>query len=258
MMKKSVSIANFLVPLTFVALMLVVWEWLVTWRTVPEYILPGPLKISRTLIDTSLLMMDHARATMIESLGGFALAIVLALVIAFIMNEVPLIRQALYPLIITSQTVPIVSVAPLFVIWFGYGVLPKVIVVVLVCFFPIVISLLNGLASVDPDYLQLFRSMRATRWETFRMVTLPLALPSFFAGLKISAAYSVMGAVIGEWLGAKEGLGYYMTLAQHSFQVDRVFAAILVITLFSMALFGLVGLAERLVISWNESRGQSP
>ena len=251
MMKRSVNTANYLVPLAFLALVLVIWEWLVRWREVPEYILPGPGQIARTLVDTGLLMVDHAQATMVESMGGFALAIVLALVIAFAMNEVPLVRQALYPIIITSQTVPIVSLAPLFVIWFGYGILPKIIVVVLVCFFPIVISLLNGLASVDPDYLQLFRSMRAGRWDTFRMVTLPLALPSFFAGLKISATYSVMGAVIGEWLGAKEGLGYYMTLAQHSFQVDRVFAAIVVVTLFSMALFVVVGIVERLVIPWN-------
>lgn len=251
MMKKSANTANYLVPLAFMAMALVIWEWLVRWREVPEYILPGPGQIARTLVDTGLLMMDHAQVTMVESLGGFAVAIVLALVIAFAMNEVPLVRQALYPVIITSQTVPIVSVAPLFVIWFGYGILPKIIVVVLVCFFPIVISLLNGLASVDPDYLQLFRSMQAGRWDTFRMVTLPLALPSFFAGLKISAAYSVMGAVIGEWLGAKEGLGYYMTLAQHSFQVDRVFAAIVVVTLFSMALFVVVGIVERLVIPWN-------
>ncbi|MGI6549755.1 MAG: ABC transporter permease [Syntrophomonadales bacterium] len=257
-MKRSVNTGNILVPLAFISLVLALWEFLVRWRDIPEYILPGPVQITRTLAHTSLLMMDHARATILESLGGFALAIVLALVIAFVMNEIPLVRQALYPIIITSQTVPIVSVAPLLVIWFGYGVLPKIIVVILVCFFPIVISLLNGLAAVDPDYLQLFRSMRAGRWDTFRMVTLPLALPSFFAGLKISAAYSVMGAVIGEWLGAKEGLGYYMTLAQHSFHVDRVFAAIVVITLFSMALFGLVGLVERLVIPWNASRGQTP
>jgi len=250
-MRKSANTANLIVPLAFIALVLFIWEGLVRWREVPEYILPGPWQITRTLVDTSLLMMDHARATMIESLGGFALAIGLALVIAFVMNEMPLVRQALYPIIITSQTVPIVSVAPLFIIWFGYGVLPKIIVVVLVCFFPIVISLLNGLVSVDPDYLQLFRSMRASRWDTFRMVTLPLALPSFFAGLKISAAYSVMGAVIGEWLGAKQGLGYYMTIAQHSFQVDRVFAAIVVVTLLSMALFLLVGLLERMAIPWN-------
>ncbi len=250
-MEKSNNTANPLVPLAFAAFMLVVWEFLVQWRNVPEWILPGPLRIARTFVDTGFLMMDHARVTIIECLSGFVLAIVLAVVIAFVMNEVPLIRQSLYPIIITSQTVPIISVAPLFIIWFGYGILPKIIVVILVCFFPIVISLLNGLASVDPDYLQLFRSMRASHWDTFRMVTLPLALPSFFSGLKISATYSVMGAVIGEWLGAKEGLGYYMTLAQHSFQVDQVFAAIVLVTLFSMALFFIVAIVERLIIPWN-------
>jgi len=244
-----------LAPSSLVLLLLATWELLVRWQAVPEWILPGPLRIVQTLADNGLMMLDHARATVIESLVGFSLAIVLALIIAFAMNEVTWIRQALYPIIITSQTVPIVSLAPLFIIWFGYGVLPKIMVVILVCFFPIAVSLLNGLASVDSDYLQLFRSMNAGRWDKFRMVSLPLSLPSFFAGVKISAAYSVMGAVIGEWLGAKEGLGYYMTLAQHSFQVDRVFAAILLVTVLSMVLFGLVGIIERVVIPWNSLPG---
>jgi len=250
--KKLRNTANHLFPLLAVALILLVWEELVKFCNVPEWILPGPLQIWHTLVETWSLMLVHARATVIESLLGFSLAIIMALIITFVMNEISLVRKALYPIIITSQTIPIVSVAPLFVIWFGYDLLPKIIVVALVCFFPIAISLLNGMAAVDRDYLQLFKSMQSSRWNTFRLVTFPLAMPSFFAGLKISAAYSVMGAVIGEWLGAKEGLGYYMTLAQHSFNVDRVFAAIVLITIFSMLLFVLVSITEKLVIPWND------
>ncbi|HHU87624.1 MAG TPA: ABC transporter permease [Peptococcaceae bacterium] len=219
---------------------------------VQEWLLPGPVRILETLCGNLPMLLKHAQSTLLECLAGFVIAILFSFILSFFMEEIPLLKRAFYPLLVASQTVPIISVAPLFIIWFGYGMLPKVIVVVLVCFFPIALSLLGGLAAVDREYLELFRSMKAGRLATFRMVKLPLALPSFFSGLKISASYSVMGAVIGEWLGAKQGLGIYMTLAQRSFQVDRVFAAILVVTLCSAALFALVSLLERLIIPWNQ------
>ncbi len=250
-MKKSKNILESGAPLLFIALLLLVWELVVRWGNLPQWILPGPLQIGRTFWETLPQMMHHARVTILECLVGFAMAIILAFVIALLMDELPMVRKTLYPLLVVSQTVPIVSVAPLFIIWFGYGVLPKILVVILVCFFPVVISLLGGLAEVDQDYLKLFRSMGASKMAIFRMVKLPLALPAFFSGLKISAAYSVMGAVIGEWLGAKEGLGNYLTLSQRSFMVDRVFAAILAITILSLMLFAMVVVVERLVIPWN-------
>jgi ABC-type nitrate/sulfonate/bicarbonate transport system permease component len=250
-MKKFRSTADLFVPLVFIILLLAGWEYFVKIRSVPDWILPGPVQIMRTLVENMPLIAKHAQSTLLECLVGFAVAIIFSFVVAFLMDEIALFKKAVYPLIIASQTIPIISVAPLFIIWFGYGILPKIIVVVLVCFFPIAISLLSGLAAVDNDYLELFRSMQASRLKIFRMVKLPLALPSFFAGLRISAAYSVMGAVIGEWLGAKQGLGTYMMLAQRSFQVDRVFAAILAVTVLSAVLFGLVVLAERVAIPWN-------
>lgn len=251
MMKKFRSTADIFIPVIFIILLLAGWEYTVKLRSIPDWILPGPAQIVRTLVDNAPVIAKHAQSTLIECLAGFALAIVFSFIVAFLMDEISLFRKAVYPLIVASQTIPIVSVAPLFIIWFGYGMLPKIIVVVLVCFFPIAISLLSGLASVDNDYLELFRSMQASRLKIFRMVKLPLSMPSFFAGLRISAAYSVMGAVIGEWLGAKQGLGTFMTLAQRSFQIDRVFAAILAVTVMSAALFALVSFIERLVIPWN-------
>lgn len=251
MMKKFRSTADIFIPVIFIILLLAGWEYTVKLRSIPDWILPGPAQIVRTLVDNAPVIAKHAQSTLIECLAGFALAIVFSFIVAFLMDEISLFKKALYPLIVASQTIPIVSVAPLFIIWFGYGMLPKIIVVVLVCFFPIAISLLSGLTSVDNDYLELFRSMQASRLKIFRMVKLPLAMPSFFAGLRISAAYSVMGAVIGEWLGAKQGLGTFMTLAQRSFQIDRVFAAILAVTVMSAALFALVSFIERLVIPWN-------
>lgn len=251
MMKKFRCTADIFIPVIFIILLLAGWEYTVKLRSIPDWILPGPAQIVRTLVDNAPVIAKHAQSTLIECLAGFALAIVFSFIVAFLMDEISLFRKAVYPLIVASQTIPIVSVAPLFIIWFGYGMLPKIIVVVLVCFFPIAISLLSGLASVDNDYLELFRSMQASRLKIFRMVKLPLSMPSFFAGLRISAAYSVMGAVIGEWLGAKQGLGTFMTLAQRSFQIDRVFAAILAVTVMSAALFALVSFIERLVIPWN-------
>ncbi len=250
-MKRHKSIGDIGAPLLFIFLLLMLWEVIVRWAEVPDWLLPGPIQVLQTFVETLPLMLQHSRSTMLECLVGFAAAILFAFIIALVMDELPMVKKALYPLLVTSQTVPIVSVAPLFIIWFGYGILPKILVVVLVCFFPIVISLLGGLAAVDQDYLKLFRSMGASKMTIFRMVKLPLALPSFFSGLKISATYSVMGAVIGEWLGAKEGLGNYLTLSQRSFMVDRVFAGILAITILSLALFAVVVIVERLVIPWH-------
>lgn len=251
MMKKFGITADSFVPVVFIGFLLVVWEYTVKLKSIPEWILPGPVRIMRALVENAPVIAKHAQSTLLECLAGFIVAILFSFIVAFLMDEISLFKKAVYPLIVASQTIPIVSVAPLFIIWFGYGILPKIIVVVLVCFFPIAISLLSGLAAVDSDYLELFRSMQATRLNIYRMVKLPLAMPAFFSGLKISAAYSVMGAVIGEWLGAKQGLGTYMTLSQRSFQVDRVFAAILAVTVLSAALFALVSFIERIVIPWN-------
>jgi len=181
-MKKSPNIADLGAPLLFIALLLVLWELFVRLGEIPEWILPGPLQILKTFAETLTLMLKHARVTMIECLVGFGISIILAFVIALLMDELPVVRKALYPLLVTSQTVPIVSVAPLFIIWFGYGITPKILVVILVCFFPIVISLLGGLASVDQDYLKLFRSMGASKIAIFRMVKLPFPSPPFSQG----------------------------------------------------------------------------
>jgi ABC-type nitrate/sulfonate/bicarbonate transport system permease component len=200
-------------------------------------------------------MLKHTKVTVYESFIGFTSSIAIAFVMAFVMDSLPLVKKALYPLVVVSQTIPTISVAPLFIIWFGYGLLPKIIVVQLVCFFPVLVSLLEGLSSVDPELLDLLRSMGADRWRIFEMVKLPAAMPAFFSGLKIAASYSILGAVIGEWLGAQEGLGVFMLLSQHSFYVDRVFAIIAVISLLSLGVFGAINVSERLLIPWNYIKG---
>lgn len=249
-MKRWKNTGKHLEPLAVVLFLLLVWEALVRWYSLPVWLLPGPWQIGKTVIRVFPVLWEHAKITVLESIVGFGLAVMLGVLTAVVMDEVSFLKRALYPILIASQTVPIVSVAPLFILWFGYGILPKVMVVILVCFFPVALSLMAGLAGVDPDYIELFRSMKARKKDVLLMVKLPLAMPSFFSGLRIAATYAVMGAVIGEWLGAKSGLGVYMTVSQHSFQVDRVFAAILAITVLSMGLVWLIHLVERLALPW--------
>jgi ABC-type nitrate/sulfonate/bicarbonate transport system permease component len=160
------------------------------------------------------------------------------------------VRAALYPLLVLSQTVPVVAIAPLLVIWFGYGILPKVIVVGLVCFFPIVVSTADGLHAADPEQIALLRTMGASRMDVFRKVRLPGALPAVFTGIKVGITYSVVGAIMGEWVGASEGIGVFMLRATNSFRTDWVFVSIAVTAALSLFLFGLVTLLERTMLRW--------
>jgi ABC-type nitrate/sulfonate/bicarbonate transport system permease component len=250
-MKRSANIGNYLAPFLSGIVFLFIWDIAVRLRHLPTYILPGPVQIINTLMANNSLLLKHSVSTIEEAMLGFGLATVIAFAVAFILNNVNWLNQALYPVIILSQTIPIITLAPLFLIWFGWGILPKIIVVILVCFFPIVISFLQGLNSVDPDQINLFRSMGASRIAIFNMVKLPVALPSFFSGLKISASYSIMAAVIGEWLGAEQGLGYFMTISQKSFRVDRVLAVVVVIAILSLLIVKALDIAERFLTPWN-------
>jgi len=239
--------------LAAVLIILVLWEAGVRVFDMPSFILPAPSRVVVSLAESFPLIAAHTRVTLYESMVGFAIAVVFSFVIAFVMDSIPMIKEALYPVLVISQTIPIITIAPLFVIWFGYGLLPKVIVVFLVCFFPVAVSFLGGLESVDRDMYNLLKSMGAGRMQIFRLLKLPAALPSFFSGMKISAAYSIMGAVIGEWLGAKAGLGQFMRLSMHSFAVDRTLAAIIVIIVLSLGVFEVIRLLEKLFMPWEKA-----
>lgn len=250
-MKRYINTVDKIIPVIFFFSVLALWELAVRISHIEPFILPAPSAILKAFFNIFPLMVKHTKATVYESFIGFTTSIVIAFIMAFVMDSLPIVKKALYPMVVVSQSIPIISVAPLFIIWFGYGLLPKVIVVQLVCFFPVLVSLLEGLSSVDPELLDLLRSMGAGRWKIFEMVKLPAAMPAFFSGLKIAATYSIMGAVIGEWLGAQEGLGVFMLRSQHSFYVDRVFAIILVISALSLTVFAVINLFERLLIPWN-------
>ncbi|MGI6065503.1 MAG: ABC transporter permease [Bacillota bacterium] len=249
-MKKSVSTGEYKLAVLFVFFLLIFWQWAVWFFHFPSYILPAPSEIVQALAQSFGVLIAHAKVTVLEAAFGFGGAVLLAVFLALLMDSIPWVKKALYPLLVTSQTIPIISVAPLFLIWFGYGMMPKVIVVTLVCFFPIVISLLDGLAAVDEELINLLRTMGAGKKYIFINVKLPGAMPAFFSGLKIAAAYSIMGAVIGEWLGASKGIGVFMTRSQHSFLLDRVFAGIVVITVLSLGIFAVIKFMERLLMPW--------
>ena len=185
--------------------------------------------------------------------SGLFLAIILALPLSVLMHKFGLLKRTLYPLLVISQTIPIIALAPLLMIWFGLGITPKIFVVALVCFFPLALNITEGLENVDPELLELMNVIRAGPWLVFRDVQLPAVLPYLFSGLKIAATYSVMAAVIGEWLGASYGLGIYMTRVMHSYNTAGLFASILLVVSLSLFIFIAVGIMERFLSPWKKS-----
>ena len=246
-------------PLALVAILLGGWELYARASGVSPFVLPAPTQVLAALWDFREQAVRHAVPTILETVVGFSLSIAGATAVAVGLDRVAWARRAVEPLLVGSQTIPIVAIAPLIVVWFGFGLLPKVLVVVLVTFFPITISLLDGFASTSAEATELMRSFGASAGATFRKIRWPSALPAFFTGLRISATYGVVAAVIGEYVGATDGLGIWMQLSQRSFRTDLVFAAILLTALLSVGLYGLVVLAERAAIPWwRASRAAGP
>lgn len=242
------------VPGLFLLVLLVLWEISVSLSKIEAWILPAPSAIFQSLWKIRGLLWTHSLQTLYEAMMGLLLAIFLGIGIAILIDRSYWVKRALYPLLVISQTIPIIAIAPLFLIWFGYGLVPKVVVVTLVCFFPIAVNLVDGFSMVDKDMIRLITSMGASPMQVFRKVKLPSALPFFFSGLRISGTYSVMGAVIGEWLGASRGLGILMTRSSQSFMTDRVFATILIITFLSLMIFTSIELLARYSMPWYYSR----
>jgi ABC-type nitrate/sulfonate/bicarbonate transport system permease component len=237
-------------PLVLVGALLAAWELYARGSGVSPFVLPAPSEVLGALWDARGEAIRHTVPTAIETAVGFALSIVGATLAAVALDRVAWVRRAVEPLLVGSQTVPIVAIAPLIVVWFGFGLLPKVLVVVLVTFFPITIALLDGFAATPAEATDLMRSFGASPGQTFRKVRWPSGLPAFFTGLRISATYAVVAAVIGEYVGATDGLGIWMQLSQRLFRTDLVFAAIVVTAILSVALYAVVVAAERAVIPW--------
>ena len=236
-----------------------IWEGYVRLWAVPKWLLPAPSVIAMTLIGSRALLLDHTLVTLLEVVVGFGLSLLCGVLLACGIATSQTLERALYPFVIASQMVPIIVIAPLLLIWVGYGLTPKIIVVALTAFFPIVVNMVDGLKSADPDAVNLLRTMGASRWQIFVKVQVPTSLPFLFSGLRVAMAVSVIGAVIGEWVGSSQGLGYLMIRSKPQFLTERVFAAIVMLSVMGVALFILVGVIEQLVIPWwhNEQRQRS-
>ncbi len=228
-----------------------IWEAVSHWFGVPDYVLPSLDRIASTGIsDWPGTLASATWVTTKEVVLGYLLAVVLAVTLAFALHSSRVIRNAVYPLLIGSQAVPVVVIAPVLAIIFGYTITPKLIVVALICFFPIVVNTIDGLASVDPELLRVMRTLDGSRWATLRRVEAPSALPSMFSGLRIAATYAPIGAVFGEYAGSQNGLGYVMIQAIPQLETDLVFAAIFILTAEAILLFIAVSVLERIVCPW--------
>ncbi len=244
-----------LLALLLVVLFVLVWQGLATLESVDDLTLASPVETWGALRDDRSLLVDNAGVTLVEVVLGLGISVAAGVVFAVAMHLVRPLRDAAYPLLVASQAIPVVVLAPIFVLAFDYGIGPKLAIVALICFFPITVNLLDGLRSTPPELLKLMRSMGATRLRTLRSVELPASLPSFFSGLKVAATVSVIGAVFGEWAGADEGLGRLVLLGNNQLQTPRVYAGIVLLTLMAVGLFCLVALAERLACPWNRKEG---
>ncbi|MFC7370277.1 ABC transporter permease [Fictibacillus iocasae] len=228
---------------------LIVWDAVGRWTQVPAWLLPSPLKIFSAGLEDWSRFYVHVLSTASLSFVGFLTGTTAGLLAAILLHRVPALRQPLYPFIILSQNVPVIVLAPLLVIWFGFGLLPKIIVITLVCFFPVTIAALDGFKQTDRELVHYFTMCGASKSQMFWKLEMPHSLPSIFSGLKIAATYSVMGAVISEWLGSERGIGVYMTLASSSFRTDRVFVAIFSIMMLSLLFFFIIVLLERRMVA---------
>ncbi|WP_316245529.1 ABC transporter permease [Gorillibacterium timonense] len=224
------------------------WQAAVSLFATPGWVLPSPLQILHEGINVFPRLWMHTESTIGITLAGFTVGSLTGIAVACLLHAVPGMKEGFYPLLILSQNIPTVALAPLLVVWFGFGLLPKLILITLVCFFPVSVALLGGFARTDEAMMDYFRMSGANKRQIFFKLEFPNALPALFSGLKISATYSVMGAVISEWMGAEKGIGVFMMNAKATYRADRMFVAIFMVVFISMALFALVGLLEKAIV----------
>jgi putative hydroxymethylpyrimidine transport system permease protein len=242
-------------PALVVVFTIAIWEIVIQVLDVPTYIWAPPSLIAQTIQENFSDLLHHGGVTLMETMVGFFFAIVLGLAFGFLIHFSTMVRRALYPLLIASQSIPTVVLAPVFVLVLGFGLWPKVAVVTLFCFFPIVVGTIDGLSGVDPEYIRMMLTLDATRMGIFRRVEFPAALPQIFTGTRVAATYAAIGAVFGEWAGSQSGLGWQMLQAKGRLDTPLVFADIVFITVMALALFGAVSLVERLTIPWARKGG---
>jgi NitT/TauT family transport system permease protein len=241
-------------PVAVLLALFVAW-WFVAWRElVPAYLVPSPGAVAETMVADWAMLLEHTWVTTLETIVGFVLAAVIGVATAVLLVYSRTAEKSLYPLILFAQVIPKIAIAPILVVWFGFGMTPKIVLAVLIAFFPVVISAVAGLRSVDPELLEMSATMGASRWKTFRKIRFPGALPQLMSGLKVAVTLAVVGAVVGEFVGADRGLGYVLLLASGNLDAPLLFADLILMSLIGVVLFVLVEVLERLLIPWHASR----
>ena len=252
LLKKATT--EYLSPFLLILLLLVAWEIAGRAEYLPRYIAPAPTSILERLAKDYAIIGQHALTTLGEVGIGYAAGIILGFLIGLAIVYSRTMERALYPLVVASQTIPHIALAPVLVLWFGFGITSKVVIVTQVTFFPIVIATVDGMRSIDPELLLFARSLSASEWQIFRKIRLPACLPYFFTGIRVSAPYAIIAAIIGEWIGANWGLGALMIRAQHMLKTDLMFATVVVMVLVGVLMFLAVGLFQRLFIPWYQAK----
>lgn len=232
------------------AVLLVIWEAIIRLFSVPTFVLPAPTAIVQSLIENRKQLAVAAQATSLEVLFGFVLAAVTGVLVAIVIVRFDRFGRALYPLVVLFQNVPKVALAPIFILWFGYGIAPKILLIVVIAFFPVAIDMLAGLQSVEPSFVSLMRSVGASRDKILLRVRIPHSLPHLMAGLKVAITFSVIGAIVGEFAGANQGLGYVIQFASTQLDTPLIFAALVVVSVLGLAFYYVVEFAERMLVPW--------
>lgn len=251
--RRTAAITARLTPFVGIFVFLAVWELGVAIFKPPPYLLPGPIEIARTFVDEFDKLLFHGWVTTYEMLVGYALAVVIALPLAVAITSSPRFDRFVMPTLLFFQVIPKIAIAPLFLVWFGVGVLPKVLVAFLISFFPIVIDAAVGLRSMSAEMNDLARSMGATRLQVFLRFRLPTSLPYLFSGLKVAATLAIAGAVVGEFVGADKGLGYLLLVTNSNLQTALMFATLVALTIIGLVFFYAVEFLEKLLIPWHVS-----
>lgn len=242
--------ATVLPPVALTAAVLIAWEAAIRLFKVSTFVLPAPTAIVASLLENQAQLAVAAQATAVEVLFGFVLAAIVGAAVALVIVRFERFGRALYPLIVLFQNVPKVALAPIFILWFGYDLAPKVLLIVVIAFFPVAIDMLAGLQSVEPSFVSLMRSVGASNSKILLRVRIPHSLPYLMAGLKVAITFSVIGAIVGEFAGANKGLGYVIQFASTQLDTPLIFAALVVVSVLGLVFYYVVEIAERLLVSW--------
>lgn len=249
-MKKLANLTNKYAATISMTILLIIWQGAGYLSLLPKYIIPTPIEIAKAFIKNYKLLIFHSKITLLEAIIGLALGIIIAWMLALIMDSIPLFNKAVYPLLVLTQTIPTIAIAPILVLWLGYGLTPKIVLIVITTTFPIVVSILDGFRNCDKDMITLLKLMKASKFQILWHVKIPTSLSYFYAGLRVSVSYAFIAAVVAEWLGGFEGLGVYMIKAKKLFEYDTMFAIIILVSVISLLSIELVKLSEKKFIKW--------